>query len=75
MAKHIAGLQRKAAVLAVDDNAEGMLAPLIGKYEASSVSSDESSLYSSDSTISIKVKQTASEMIKTAVGKFNCNRY
>mmetsp|Transcript_31782 Transcript_31782/g.57527 ORF Transcript_31782/g.57527 Transcript_31782/m.57527 type:complete len:381 (+) Transcript_31782:25-1167(+) len=69
MATHIAGLQGMAAVHAIANKAEGMLAPLLEVDESSSVSSDESSQYSGTSTassIKVEVKQTATEMLKTA---------
>ena len=71
MAAHIAGLQGMAAVHAMANKAEGMLAPLLEVDESSSISSDESSQYSGASTASslkVEVKQTATEMLKTAAG-------
>ena len=64
----------KAAVHALPNTlnkkAEGLLEPLLeGDEDDSSASSDESSLYSS-STVSVQVKPTAMQWIKTAVGEF-----
>lgn len=64
----------KAAVHALPNTlnkkAEGLLEPLLEGEEDddSSASSDESSLYSS-STVSVQVKPTAMQWIKTAVGE------
>jgi len=70
MAQHVAALKGRAAVHAVNDKMEGLLAPLLEVDEDASASSDEDSAYSglsNHSIISVKVKQTATEMIKTAV--------
>lgn len=54
----------------LNKKAEGLLEPLLEGEEDddSSASSDESSLYSS-STVSVQVKPTAMQWIKTAVGE------
>lgn len=67
MAQHI-------AVHAFTEKAEGLLEPLLEEDEGSSTSSsssDEESNYSTStvSTVSVKVKQTPSQMLKTAAGK------
>lgn len=60
----------KAQVHALSSKADNLLTPLIEVDEdsISSASSNESSLYSS-STVSVKVKPTAFQIIKTALGK------
>ncbi|KAL7542326.1 hypothetical protein ACHAXR_013309 [Thalassiosira sp. AJA248-18] len=68
MAQHIAGFQGAAALHVFTDKAEGLLEPLLEEDEDSSTSSDERSMYSNStsSTISVKVKQTAGQLLKTA---------
>ena len=60
----------KAQVHALSSKADNLLTPLIEVDEdsISSASSNESSLYSS-STVSVKVKPTAFQIIKTTLGK------
>ena len=60
----------KAQVHVLSSKADNLLTPLIEVDEdsISSASSNESSLYSS-STVSVKVKPTAFQIIKTALGK------
>lgn len=63
-------LRGKAAVHAINGKMEGMLAPLLESDEVGCPSSDEDSVYSDaskESVASIKAKQTAMQMIKTAV--------
>eukprot|EP00584_Thalassiosira_punctigera_P005699 CAMPEP_0172531640 /NCGR_PEP_ID=MMETSP1067-20121228/4961_1 /TAXON_ID=265564 ORGANISM="Thalassiosira punctigera, Strain Tpunct2005C2" /NCGR_SAMPLE_ID=MMETSP1067 /ASSEMBLY_ACC=CAM_ASM_000444 /LENGTH=371 /DNA_ID=CAMNT_0013316039 /DNA_START=157 /DNA_END=1272 /DNA_ORIENTATION=+ len=64
----MAGMQSKAAMHAMTKKAEGLLEPLIEGDERS-VSSDESSHYSgsSASSISVEVKQTPSQKLKTGL--------
>ena len=63
-----------AAASNLESKADALLAPLLETVDEddSSTSSDESSQYSSStsSSISVKVKQTAFQKIKTAVGEF-----
>lgn len=66
-------MKGKAAVHAFTDKADGLLAPLLEEDEVSDSSSDESSAYSDDSsvsTISVDVKQTPMQKLKTVAVYF-----